>query len=176
MTRNPALIALALGSSALVLTACGSPSEADTVKAGVAKGIMTSLAKDNTPFAFNQAAADCTAAKIVDSIGATKVEQLGLSSGGDFSDHPLSEADARTMANALVGCAPNDSVITYFVSKFDEGIGTHASASQKVCIHAAMSRQLWIDLLTAQYDGQAAAAKTTLTAKAAAAMQKCGVS
>jgi hypothetical protein len=177
MTRNPArlVLALALGSSALVLSACGSNSQADTVKAGVAKGLMESLTKDNTPFTFDQAAADCTAGKIVDTIGATKVAQLGLDSGGDFSSHPLSEQDASTMANALVNCAPNDSVITYFVSKFDEGLAGRASDSAKTCMHQALGRAVWINLLTAQYDGQAAAAKATFTSEADAAVQKCGL-
>ena len=190
MTRTSARLALALGTATLLLSACGSGSTtagtssspsgsvaattsasgtvpSDPMKAAFTREFLRGINASSTGIGFDQASANCVADKFIDTVGAAKVAQYGLANGntGSFDKKPLSVADATTLADAVINCAPNDGAIRYFESKFDQGLGTAADATQKACLHAAIGRQEWVNILISEYDGTAAAATADLRTK-----------
>jgi hypothetical protein len=138
-------------------------------------GFLEGMKQANLPIAWDDASAECVGSRLVNQVGMTKLKEYGLENPGaaDFTAHPLSLPDASALSNAVVECAPNDGAIKYFQSKFDEGMGNAADATQQACMHNHLGRQVWIDLLTSEYDGQAAAMEATLKSKAQAAAKVC---
>jgi hypothetical protein len=145
------------------------------MKAAFTREFLRGINASSSGIGFDQASANCVADKFIDTVGAAKVAQYGLANGnsGSFDKKPLSVADATTLANAVIDCAPHDGAITYFESKFDQGLGSAADATQKACMHQAIGRQEWVNILIAEYDGTAAAATADLRTKVQAAAVQC---
>lgn len=156
-------------------TASDTSTSATAAKASLKSSLLSSLASQTPPIPYDDAGAQCVADNVVDHLGMAKLAQLGLNheSGATMS---LSTADATYLATELVDCAPNNSIVEFFIQRMNDGMGAKATDTQKSCMDKVITRELSIQLLSSEYDGQAAAGQASFRNLLTSAAPGCGLS
>lgn len=196
MARNRLLIATSAWLAPLVLGGCGgsnsagSPSTLPTVaitptatptaaevaaaKVALRNTFLAEVSAGRMPIPLDTASAQCVADAMVDHLGLTQVQHLGLihSRRGTVR---MNSDDAVFTATQLVDCPVNDGAVTAFRERVDAGMSAAVTDAQKTCLATALTRRTIIDLLAAEFDGQAAAGTAAFKATVTAAAHRCGL-
>ena len=149
----------------IALSACGSsaPSAADTATASFKAELIHQSASSASPFAFSDAQAQCTAHRVVTSVGTAPLQSYGLlnaenqATSKTLNDARLSAKDATSVVNAIIDCLGSANVTKALSDAIGKTIKGARTAAQRTCLESKLTIKALKPMLIATLSGDQAA-------------------
>lgn len=154
--------------AAFALSACGSsaPSAADTATASLKAELLQQSASSASPFTFTDSQAQCTASRVVSTVGTSALQHYGLVNAENkatkktLDDTTLSAKDATTVVNAIIDCLGSSNFTRALTDAVSKNIKGTKTVTQRACLESKLTAATLKPMLIATLSGDQTEAQT----------------
>lgn len=154
---------------ALSSSACGGgkgDAAARTATASLQAELLQQSASGASAFRFSAGQAQCTASRVVDAVGTTRLRSYGLLDAENkattktLDDTTLSTKDATAVVNAVIDCLGSDTFTSTLRTAVGKSFSTAKTAAQRACLESKLTIATLKPMLIATLSGDHAAGQT----------------